>query len=356
MTAGLGRPGSGPAAYRRPSGGPAAVLAIDVGNSKTDVALLGADGSVLGAVAGPTSSHQQIGLEPGFAMLVSIVERVMVQAGLDPADRPAARLAVYCAAGVDLPSDERLLASALRRTGLGAADLVVNDCYGGLRAGTSRTWGVCVISGSGINCLGVAPDGRLARFDALGEISGDWGGGEGIGKAALGAAVRAQDGRGPATILAATVPLFFGLSKPRQVTVALYKEKIPLPRVNELAPLVFAAAVGGDAVARSIVDRLADEVVAFATAAIRRLRLQRADTHVVLAGGMFRADDPAFYDRIESGVAAVAPHAVLRRMTAPPVVGAALLGFDRLNGIPAPPELEKRLRAELTHERVAGGR
>jgi N-acetylglucosamine kinase-like BadF-type ATPase len=332
-----------------------AVLAIDVGNSKTDVALVGADGAVLGASRGPTTSHQQVGPEAGFATLVSMVEMARRSAGLDPAARPAALLAVYCAAGVDLPSDERLLTNALRETHLAQTDLVVNDCYGGLRAGTRRTWGVCVISGSGINCLGVAPDGRVARFDALGDVSGDWGGGGGVGQAGLAAAVRAQDGRGPATILERTVPAYFGVARPRSLSVAMYRGRISYARHLEIAPLVFEAACGGDAVARAIVDRLADEVVAWAGAAIRRLRMQRLDPDVVLAGGMFRAHDPAFFDRIESGVAAVAPAATVCRLTAPPIVGAALLGFDRLHGAPAPPDLEERLRASLTHERLAHG-
>ena len=332
-----------------------AVLAIDVGNSKTDVALVGADGAVLGASRGSTASHQQVGPERGSAILVSLVERASAQAGLDPAARPAAHLAVYCAAGVDLPSDERLLAAELRRIRLAASDLVINDCYGGLRAGTSRTWGVCVISGSGMNCLGVSPGGHVARFEALGSLSGDWGGGGAVGLAGLAAAVRAQDGRGPATILERTVPAHFGVARPRSLSVAMYRERIPYARHLEIAPLVFQAAVGGDAVARSIIDRLADEVVAWAGAAIRRLRMQRLDPHVVLAGGIFQAEDPLFYERIGGGMAAVAPAAQVRRLTAPPVVGAALLGFDRLHDSPTPPDLEDRLRADLTHERLSQG-
>ena len=62
-------------------------------------------------------------------------------------------------------------------------------------------WGVGVVVGQGINAVGVAPDGRRARFAALGAISGDRGGGSGLGMDALGAAVRAQDGRGPRTVL-----------------------------------------------------------------------------------------------------------------------------------------------------------
>ena len=60
-----------------------AVVAFDVGNSKTDVAIVSADGSVLGALRGPTSSHQQVGLQAGFATLTSLAERAARQAGLD---------------------------------------------------------------------------------------------------------------------------------------------------------------------------------------------------------------------------------------------------------------------------------
>jgi N-acetylglucosamine kinase-like BadF-type ATPase len=332
-----------------------AVVAIDVGNSKTDVAIISADGDVLGATSGPTSSHQQVGVERGLAVLVLLVERAAVQAGVDPAARPVAQLAVYCAAGVDLPSDERVLARALRGIDLGASDLVVNDCYGGLRAGTTRTWGVCVICGSGMNCLGISPAGRVARFDALGDLSGDWGGGGAVGQAGLAAAVRAQDGRGPATILERTIPAYFGVARPRSLTIAMYRKRIPYGRHLEIAPLVFEAAARSDPVARSIIDRLADEVVAWATAAVRRLRLQHLDPHIVLAGGMFRADDSIFYERIGAGIAGVAPAAQVFRLLAPPIVGAALLGMDRLRGAPTPPDLERRLRAGLTHGRLSGG-
>jgi N-acetylglucosamine kinase-like BadF-type ATPase len=328
------------------------VIAVDVGNSKTDIALVSNGGHLLAALRGPTSSHQQIGPEACFSTLVSLVERALQDAGVDRAARPAARLMSYCAAGVDLPSDERLLVRGLHATALAPTDLVANDCYAGLRAGTSRAWGVCVISGSGMNCLGVAPNGRVARFDALGDASGDWGGGDSVGQAGLAAAVRAQDGRGPATILARTVPAYFGVARPRSLTVAMYRGTIPYRRHLEIAPLVFEAACDGDAVARGIVDRMADEVVAWAGAAIRRLRLQRLGPDVVLAGGIFRAQDPLFYERIAAGIGAVSPAAHVRRLEAPPVVGAALLGLDSLAGGLASAEVESRLRAELTDERL----
>jgi len=331
-----------------------AVMAFDVGNSKTDVALVTRDGAVLATVRGPTASHQQVGADRAFATLVGLAESAALKAGLAPAQRPLAELAVVGAAGADYPTDIRLLTRVLARTGLAADGLVVNDCDIGLRAGSARSWGICVVCGSGMNCLGVGPDGRAARFDALGDISGDQGGGGWVGLAGLAAAVRSEDGRGPATVLARTVPAYFGLARPRSLTVALYRGRIEQDRLLEIAPLVFEAAGLGDAVARAIVDRQADEIVAWAAAAIRRLRLQRRDPDVVLAGGVFQTEDRAFFERIAAAITALAPAARVSRLAVPPVLGAALLGFDRLAGQGAPPDVEDRLRAELTVERLVG--
>jgi len=333
---------------------PLAVIAVDVGNSKTDVALVSRSGELLASIHGPTASHQQVGEAAAFERLAALAAEAALRAGLDPSARPLAEIVAYSAAGADFPADVAMLTRGIRRLGLAPAELVVNDCYSGLRAGSTRSWGVCVISGSGMNCLGVAPDGRVARFDSLGAISGDWGGGGDVGLAGLGAAVRAQDGRGPATSLEADVAAHFGMARPRDVVQAMYRERMSERRVLELPPLVFAAAGRGDAVARSIVDHEADEVVACAIAAIRRTRLATRDPDVVLAGGIFRAEDAAFYERIRAGICAVAPAARIRRLEAPPVVGAALLGLDRLLGSTTPAAIERRLRAALTQARVSG--
>jgi N-acetylglucosamine kinase-like BadF-type ATPase len=118
--------------------------------------------------------------------------------------------------------------------------------------------------------------------------------------------------------------------------------------VTELAPLIFVASARGDAVARTVADRQADEIVAMAAVAMRRLRLTRLDVEVILGGGVFRAEDPAFFSRIEDGVRAVSPAATVRVLSEPPVVGAVLLGLDRLG---ASRRAAQRARASLTHQR-----
>jgi N-acetylglucosamine kinase-like BadF-type ATPase len=312
--------------------GRAAILAVDGGNSKTDVALVAADGRLLAVLRGPTTSHQQVGLEAGADRLASLVAEARVQAGLAPDGGPA-QVAVYALAGADTATDTRRLTASLARRGLAGRGLVINDAFAPIRAGSSRGWGIGLICGSGMNAAGIAPDGRTARLAALGGISGDWGGGGDVGLAALGAAVRARDGRGPRTALETLVPRQFGFGRPIDLTRAIELGSVPQARLRELSPLVFQVAGQGVPVARSIVDRLADELVAMAGAMIRRLSLARRDPDVVMAGGVFNARDEDFEARIAAGVHAVAPNATLRRSEAPPVLGAALLGLDRLDGM-----------------------
>ena len=64
---------------------------------------------------------------------------------------------------------------------------------------------------------------------------------------------------------------------------------------------------------------------------------------MVLAGGVFQNHDDAFLARLEAAVRAVAPKARLAPLRSPPLVGAALLGLDRI-GSGVSPAAEARLR------------
>ncbi len=324
----------------------AAVLAVDGGNSKADVALVAADGTLLAAVRGRTTSHQAVGLEAGLLRLTELVETAAREAGLDPAARPIASLGVHALAGADFAADVRMLARGLHETGLTERDVVVNDCIGALWAGATDGYGIALVCGAGINAAAVAPDGRVARFDGIGELSGDWGGGNAVAMAGLGAAVRARDGRGPRTELERTIPAHFGLTRPAAL---MYDKRIRMDRLGELSPIVFATARGGDPVARAIIDRLADELATMAIALATRLGIKRLPVDVVLAGGVFRADDKAFFERLDARIRPDLPAANLIRLDVPPVAGAAREGLKQLarGGPDAIAAARDRVRREL---------
>jgi len=203
-------------------------------------------------------------------------------------------------------------------------------------------WGVAVTCGAGINCVGVAPDGRKTGFLALGETTGDWGGGHGLGKAALWWAMRAEDGRGPETALRGAVAAHFGVPSARDVAIGIHLGMIPEAALRELAPAVLALAGTGDDVSVRLVRRQAGEICAMALTAMRRLGLTGLATPVVLGGSVLAARDPMLTAGVTEGIRAGAPHAAVRITDVPPVAGAALLGLDHLG---AGPEAERRLRA-----------
>ena len=321
------------------------MLAVDGGASKIDAALVSADGAVLGSVRYRAYANFNFGHEPPLDPLGEAIRRVAAQAGVRRDSQPVARVGLFCLAGADLPLDDRRIVKQVKGRAWVDEVMLRNDTFAILRAGTDRGWGVGVVCGSGLNCAAVGPDGRVVRFPALGELSGDLAHGGGwLGRAALGAALRGRDGRGPRTVLETLVPQHFKVKRPEAVMEALYTLELDPQRMLELAPLVFTAAAGGDGEARHLLDQLADEIVATANAAIRRLRISRLDFDVVVGGGIFRNHDAAFGERIRKGINAVAPGATIQRLKAPPVVGAALLGLDALTATPAAKE---RLRKEL---------
>ncbi len=304
------------------------VIAVDGGNSKTDVAILDDRGRVLGTHRGPGASFTPLAHERSVADLHTSVRVAAAAAGIEA--EPVADVGVFCLAGADLPADDRRILRSLRRLGIVSDPLLRNDTFAVLRAGAPRGWGVAVVCGAGFNATGVGPDGRVVRFPALGPISGDSGGGQEIGIAAVGACVKAGDGRGPRTALERAVPAFFGLKTPRQVMVGLHTGKLNDGRLYELAPTVLGAANDGDADATVIVERQADEAAVLVNTALRRLKLRRSDADVVLGGGVARARSPIFMRRLEALVRECAPNVRIAVVDEPPVVGAALLALDQL--------------------------
>jgi N-acetylglucosamine kinase-like BadF-type ATPase len=305
------------------------LLGVDGGNSKTDLLLIDESGGVLAGYRGPSVSHQAVGLATAAERLHVLVERLLRDAGRDAAERP--EVAVLALAGADTPSDMASLREA--HAALAPRTVIMNDAFAALRAGSRSGWGVVVICGAGVNAAGIAPDGRTARFPALGAISGDAGGGYGLGLDALRAAVRALDGRGQRTRLEELVPRHFGLRRPLDVTYAMYEDAIPESRLPELAPIVFQAAHEGDEVATRIVAELSDELARMALSIIRRLRLVRREVEVVLAGGVFNAAHPELVPRLERTIGQVAPGARVGRLEVPPVVGSALVALERLGSL-----------------------
>ncbi|MEV4413412.1 BadF/BadG/BcrA/BcrD ATPase family protein [Catellatospora sp. NPDC049609] len=318
-------------------------LAVDGGNSKTDVVLADSDGRVHGYVRGPGSCPQVIGLDKAIGLLDELVAAALRAAEMPPSV-PIARAEVYLS-GLDLPEEVEAAEKAVAAAGWAQSHRLDNDTFALLRAGTDSPDAIAVVCGAGINCVGRAADGGTARFPALGPLSGDWGGGLHLASMAMWHAARAEDGRGPATALAPAVAAHFGQTRVADVITGLHLGSLSQDRMIGLSEVLFAVAGDGDEVARRVVARQATEIVALVTVAADRLGLSGEPYAVVLGGGVLRARHPLLEDAVSAGVKAHSSRARLTVLAQPPVVGAGLFALDALGATPA---AATALRSALT--------
>ena len=317
------------------------MLAVDAGNSKTDVAVVAPDGAVLGTARGGAFRPDRVGAVMAVAGLAAVVDKARAAAGLDGDRHPFAHHVSACLANADLPIEHEALESAITARGWGDSLAVFNDTFAVLRAGVDEARGVAVVCGAGINCAGLLPDGSTARFAAVGHISGDWGGGGNLWQEAMWWAARAVDGRGPATALSEALPRHAGLTSMAELIEAVHLGVLSEAQCMQLTPVLFEVAAMGDPVASDLVRRQAEEVVALAVAAMRRLDVLGEEIPVVLGGGVLTAGHPQLMDEIMRRLADATPRARPVVLRTPPVVGAALLGLDRIS---AHPSAGERLR------------
>ncbi len=300
------------------------IVAVDGGGSKTDVVAISVEGELHRRVSGPGSSPQLEGLENSVGTIDRLVRAAIGDRIPDGVD--------LFLSGLDLPLEEERYRAALAGFSWSTHAVVENDLFALLRAGTEEPDAIAVVCGTGINAVGVRRDGARVRFPSLGPLSGDWGGGAGLGAEALWHAARSVDGRGPATGLVEMICQRLGAVSIVHLIEDLHFGRRSPAELATLAPAVFDTADAGDEVAGALVDRQADEIVAYVRAIVARLGLVAVP--VVLGGGILQSGRERLLRRIAAGVADVAPGSRLVHPQAAPVTGAALRALDRAGASP----------------------
>jgi len=316
------------------------IVAVDGGGSKTDAVALTLDGAVVARTRGLGSSPHFLGLDASVALVDTLVREV---AG----DGAVLQANLYLS-GLDLPIELERYRAALADKPWASAGLELdNDLFALLRAGTESRDAICVVCGTGINAVGVRADGATVRFPSLGEISGDWGGGYGLGTAALWHAARAVDGRGPQTALVGALLEAVGVASIPQLIEQLHFGQRDSAELAAVAPAILTAAANGDDVAQALVERQAEEIVAFVRAIVKRLELADRPVPVVLGGGLLDNDETRLHEAIAVGIREVAPLAELVHVRRPPIAGAALLALARAGAGPRAISLADAAFAEV---------
>jgi glucosamine kinase len=267
------------------------LLGVDAGGSATKVVLL-EDGQPTELPAGPAMNAL---LTDGIA---GRLEKII-------------RSAAPTAAGIGMPGlrspqDARSLGESLRRRA-GCPVVVMGD--GDIaRAGAFRgDPGIVVIAGTGSAAVGWDGE-RRAQAGGHGFLLGDEGSAYWIGRAAVRAALRWQDGMGGSEPLFRLVTTGITLDELRTKIITHPSER---SYVAVFAPAVSALAAT-DPVAHRIVSRAAEHLADLAEAVQRRL----GTLPVAGTGGVFESD--VIWDTFVARTGAIRP-------LASPAVGAALL-------------------------------
>jgi N-acetylglucosamine kinase-like BadF-type ATPase len=317
------------------------VLGVDGGGTKTHAVVADGSGAVLGtSVLGP-SNWEEVGLARAADVLERSVRMALAEARVLPRELSAS---VFGLAGVDWETDEFRLGNVLAPLQLGGTRTIVNDAFVALRAGTSRSWGVVLVAGTGTVAAGRDPQGRTFRTLGLGPYFGDYGGGSDISESAVLAVCEAYLGKGPATALSDVLCRHVRVGSVPELLELIAREQDDLPYV---AQDVLETAEAGDEVAGRIVRRAAAELGRNGALVAERLGMAGEPFELVLAGGLLQARSRLLVEPLVATVRERARWAQAITLGVPPVVGAVAMGLE-VTDIVVDPELQRRLAQGMT--------
>lgn len=286
---------------------PSVFLGIDSGGSHTDVALALTDGTVIARADGPGAAMRPGGAAASAAVMADAARRAAASAGVA---LPALRVVVG-AAGAGRAPERADLAAALVENGVARGAEVMGDGELALMATFAGGPGILVNAGTGSIAYARDPAGNLHRAGGFGWQMGDEGGGYWLGRRALAAAGRAQDGRDDQSTLPARLLAALGL---KEFDDLVRWAALATPaQIAGLAPHLINAAAEGERVAQAAVREAATEL-ADLVVALQRQFPPGAAVGWAMAGGLLRPGT-ALAEALRAAIERRAPAA--RLFTAP---------------------------------------
>jgi len=294
------------------------LLGIDGGATKTLAAVLDLEQRTIHLSHAGPSNEDAVGSRVAVAALVDVAEEAMERAGIAAEQLAAAVLAV---AGTDTGAIERHVRAVHDDW------IVVNDVVGAWAAATDAQPGIGAISGTGSNVFGVGPDGRAWRVGGWGHLLGDEGSGYWLGVESIRAALHDRDGSGPETALSEAVVDFFGAPSVEAVASLVYSKPLGKSEIAAFTVETCRLAEQGDAVARELYRRGAEQLAGQVAVVARETGLAQADSFPLgLIGSVFKAG-PLFAEPLAAAVRESAPGAEVAIVEMAPVGGSLQLAL-----------------------------
>jgi N-acetylglucosamine kinase-like BadF-type ATPase len=303
---------------------PPLLLGIDGGGTKTVAWLAPLDDAantiVLGRGQAGPGNPRAAGFETAQQNIAAAITAAYTDANL-PQNTAAA--ACFSLAGAGREIEQRRIADWAAQQGLAQTVRVTGDAEPILAAASPDHSGVALICGTGSLAWGRNSAGQVARAGGWGYLMGDEGSAYAIARAALTAAARAADGRGPATEILAHLQREIDAKLPEELIERIYAPEMTRERLASLAKMVFDAAKS-DSVAREIVAGAAGDLAQMVATLCDRLSLPSNGYTLALSGSVI-LNQPALRSLLEGELIRRyrEPHSI--SIVDDPVIGAVAL-------------------------------
>jgi glucosamine kinase len=288
-------------------------LGIDGGGTKTTCAV-GDDVATLSSATAGGSNIIRSGQAQARESLHQAIKKACTAAKVDPKSVAGTCIGVAGAARREVSETIRRLISEV----VSGEVEVVGDMVIALDAAFGDGPGVIVLAGTGSIAYGRDAEGRTARAGGWGFAISDEGSGHWIGRAAVAAAMRAQDTNQKSDLLAAILSAW----KLGTIDDLVRKANAsPPPDFSGLLPPVLSTAEAGDQVAHQVLAEAARELAVLAKRAIGQLFPADNAVPVAMGGGVFRRA-ALVRDVFRSALEAECPLASIEPAVVEPVKGA----------------------------------
>jgi N-acetylglucosamine kinase-like BadF-type ATPase len=322
-------------------------LGIDGGQTSTKSILADETAKVLGTGLGGPCSHfkDESSREQAREAFYVSVHEAFAQAGLaDSLEVESAFWGITGVAGPEAPAAKtyrEILGERLKSRVVG----IDHDARTALAGAIPSMIGVIVIAGTGSIAFGMNDKGESARAGGWGYLLGDQGSAYEIGRQALTAVAREQDGLGPETALTALILESFNVQDAALLPQVLYRDPKPKLRIAGVSSLATRAAQAGDPIAQTLFAKGGAGLAELTGAVIRKLKLEDRPVTVSGTGGVFQAGE-LIWKPFGEQVRSQHPGATVIPPRFPPFIGALLMAY-RQGGLHISAHLLQRLAGQI---------
>ena len=296
-------------------------LGVDGGNTKTDFALMRADGTLIDWIRVGTCSHEALpgGYAAAAQALAHWVEPLCCRNAIHPEQIEDAVLGL---AGADTDAQRRALENATASLPL-RKKLIVNDSFLSIKAASTSGYGICSINGTGTVVGGIDERGAMLQVGGIGRAAGDfYGGGSSFAESAISAVYNTLMRCGAPTAMTEPVLELLRCEAPEKLMDSISEWEKRLP-VVALMQILFQAANAGDAVAGQIVQEKALGLADSVLGCMERLCFTKQVTIITAGTVWVKAESPMLFECFRKQIEARAKRkCVFVQLELPPVCGA----------------------------------